>query len=1193
MDYSDSLDQFKKDLSRIFATPYNKLRTAVNTVAKKINIKPQNQQRNTLTNYLVGIAREKFTARNKEISERRQTAIKYSSVLGSLRQVLPAAEMEILKPSGIRLYRHEQDAEINLLFNAANVFNENVTMPRAREGVYIVRANTIAIIRGLFPDGADEMYMQRFFNTVFRDWLIENRINTFAANQAANKLLFVQRYNENWATPLWSAWREHNQRDFIIKDTIKPRMHWLAYIFNIGSGAGFNTDNVEFHLSFVADRRFDPITYERVGYAFYNPVGEKNCLVKIIEPYVSPAKKDAFDEMTRHLIHKNNEPAFIDANFINALGKLLEVKISLYSPYGALINKPTQVLGRQGNKKNFKIIVKDRHAHVFRPQTISKVEYINTYEDIAALGATKNIAAVIDTRDTFTQGNIAGTPFDYFRVPTDNTATDKRPLSAVITLDGYGESAVATIHKYIRPSSITGIEADDADRSLFAKTNPSSIFLHHFVRKHGITTPPKFVRELAALAGTPFSTATYIETTKNTNLIEIDHNASYASFQFSKYYNGFPIGNFVKAAGPPRIVEDAELRPAFVEVRYMYLRSDESRYAANYNDGLKKLRGDFRVITYPEYLRWSEMYHIDVINTTYATFKHCDLQNDLDEVKQRMRDLVGTPTEEDIMNDIYDVVPLYIKQMRNMFTGKLIQGGLYEYGSTKVITTNDKTEFEIMVAEITRETGQPPQSEIYVSPYGVSTYRITININHVSHKYPHIYAYITALSRLAILDKIAELRTNIYATIARVHVDAIYVTCPRQINQTRIREREYIDMILAEIPGMTQRGQEPRPHDWKIGVGKSYEQKISDDKPLVFSEPDHIQQVDTPYPIHRMVCVEGPGGCGKTYNALRYMRNESEGRALYIAPTIILRDEIRDTLEALGKDRDDCICDAKILYLLSTDTRIPKYRELMNKIENVYTHFIIDEAFKIDGKSLEALIKLADRHKKNVIMLGDQKQIRTAIGGLEVDEKKLKEWNTMFFTDPRLERSQDKPMRHSYEWGTFLDSLREMTSRQMIETLMASNEFGPTNPNGVKIIYKEETTDNRYKFFADEARTNEIQLDNAALAFCGNWRTIATLNQMLINSNRVVRLTHIKKWRVLAYADNLKPFIWNKSAFGEQMPKKKRYFIDHAYTIDSQQGRTCENPIQYIDCNTMYDRHGCIYTALTRARRPSQITLVL
>ena len=1018
---------------------------------------------------------------------------------------------------------------------------------------------------------------------LFKNWINATRLANIEV--PPNRVMFIMRRNisaDGMNEVVWSAWR-NNDGTYNISSRSAQRFFWLDYLSGISRGLTHVIDPYELIIDFVAPKRDNP-HFVQVGYDYTMAPGEKNCLVRILEPFVPQPVNDKFKEMTDHLIHKQDAPAYIDDSFIDRLGKLLRVKISLYTPYGALHDTPTKILGSGGNKKNFKLIVNNRHATVFAPTVVNKVNYIDSPADYIAVAGSPNVSTVIEMSDPFVYPIIENTPWAYNAYLHPENETSKRNISAFITVDGFGRNeATTTMNKFLRPSAITGIPEDDQNPALFNKTNPSGVFLYNFIRKNNFTVPPRFVHELACKAGRPFGTAEMKITKDRTRLIEIDQNASYASFEFSKFYEGMPVGNWMKIAGPPKELPDPELRPAFIEVVNIKpkklpiedvsegTKQSNMKFNAlvyDYFEALGQLRSDFSVITYPEYKAWSAIADIDVVNTTYATFQRIGIYDDLNDLSNRMR--VALQTNQESATLVESTIAAYVKRMRNAFTGKLIQGGLDSYGAIKTIVTRSREEFEIMIAEHERDFGELPPTEIITDEINESTlYKITTTVRKPGHRFPHIYAYITALSRLSVLGMLSTLKTNHHA-VARVHVDAIYVRVP-----SKYRDEQYANIIKQTIGGIGA-----NPGQFKVEpVHKKYNQKeITKSSFNIFDGQfyaifSHAQPAAEGYPGHRKVVVTGPGGTGKTHVAVNFL-SDNNGRALYLTPTKELRGELRDKLDDIGKQPSDCVClesvRRAIVGLREARERgrvpPPEYIGRLSEIAAKYTYIIIDEFCKTDGAHLQEIIAFAEQYRKNIIMMGDFNQTIFSLSGVYATRQKLTEWGFHMFVDPRNARAPGKPMRHDYTWGTFLDSIAGLDSEVQVQRLI---------DYGIQTI------------------TEDAPLNPAALVYCGTWSKIAQYNGALLANDTAARLAIIGKKETIPYDQGLKSKVWNKQAFAEPQPRGMKYSVDFAITVDSVQGSTVENPIQYIHVASLINRWGAIYTAATRSRTPQQIVLII
>ncbi len=1196
MNFSEVSKKFNDRIREIYSADYKSLRAALTAEARRLNQKVSrivdNVRAETIRKYFAKQAEETFKAAASRLTRSKGiTAAQLARVI-ELRTNLINAEPERIQAQ-ITIDRRILDTPADNLLRVINwtfvyeravarapeVFARHVSPLDLNGNLITVDVNVYAIYQECFgphfdewandendrhPDSVSPLVLAEFGDTVFKEWIYENRLNRIAI--PPNRNLFMMRtdtrpYRGINSVIAWTAWRQSDGSLLGAAGASTP--FWLGKIVYAEEWFAFYF-RYKLEMYLVEPKR-EGEKFVRVGYTMYNRPGDKNCLVRILSPFVQNDTRERFDELTKDLIHKEDAPAFITPEFIDRLGKLMRVKISLYTPYGAMKDQPAQILGAGGNKKNFKIIVKNEHANVYAPAIVNKVNYINSIDDYIAAASKPNMSTVVDIRQPVQLGYLKNTPWQFY-----DQCKDVEAITGYITVDGFGTEAITTMNKFLRPSAITGNPNDDTNPALFTKTTPAGIFMYDFVRKNKLTIPPEFVARQASVAGRPFGTAELAKCKKGTHVIEIDQNASYASYEFSPFYEGFPVGNWIKIAGAPTEQPDPELKPAFVEVAAMRARAPQADIY-NYGEMLGQLRSDFSVITYPEYKRWLEYFDIDVINTTYATFQRISVYDDLNALTERIK--VNTPEPAD--HETY-VIPAYVKNMRNSFTGKLIQGGLEIYGAQKTISTTSRDEWEIMIAEHQKEFGTLPDCEIKdVFGDGSSKiYRLTTTINKPGHKFPHIYAYITAISRLSVLEKLIQLKTAGFKPV-RVHVDAIYVRCTN-----RKVGNDFARHVASKIPGV-EFSPVHTPGLFKAEVTyKQFDQpeptksafNINDGE--FYGIMSHAQPAAEGYPGHRKVVVIGAGGIGKSTVAVNFLRDRSAGRALYLTPTRELRSEMRDKLDAVGKEPSDCICleglRRAITHVAEATERgkmpAPEYIARLEEVKAKYTYLIIDEFCKTDGVHLREVIRFAETYRKNIVMMGDYNQTVFSLSGIRADKEKLTEWGFMLFADPRNARAVDKPMRHSYEWGTFLDSIAELQPAEQVAALQA---------RGIRVV------------------AEDAQLDPTGLIYCGNWATIAKYNGELLTTNTAARVKLINKRETLPYAENLKPQIWNKASFTEKQPRGAKYSVDFAITVDCVQGSTVENPIQYIHVASLVSRWGAIYTAVTRSRTPEQIVLVM
>lgn len=943
-----------------------------------------------------------------------------------------------------------------------------------------------------------------------------------------DKYLFIRRDQRGGIN--WNCYRDHINKDYIANRDRPPNTFLGGDLYG-GTMDGYN--DVNYHLTFVAPVLQKNIIYVRIGYdRFLNPYGEKNCVVRILSPFVNNQNQDIknkFENMTCNLIHKQDKPAYINQDFIDKLGKLLRVQIHLYTPYGVYSKKPAVILGAGGNKKHFKMVIQHNHAKLFAPTKVDEVRYIQTVEDhITKIGPQMSTIVELENASNIYWSSLEKSPFAYTR------PHNKANLAGFIMV----ENENLIMYKYLRPSCITGIIADDNNKKLFGCTTPAGVFRFHFIRKHELIAPPEFVFEQAREAGRPFGTTIFQPCKKFCHRAEIDQNASYASFEFSKYYDGFPVGNWMKLAGPPQL--DKLLKPAFLEIKSIKPR--EGVINQQYFDYLTRLRNNFKFITAPEFYRWSEFMEIEVINTTYASFKKISLFEDLNEVESRIREY------SDVDNDI----KFYIKQLRNKFTGKLIQGGLDTYEEEKIVTTDDFYEMEVIVGEILRDTGVMPMVEtiqIGTQSTGWQRYKIHFHIKKAGNKFTNIYSYITAISRLSVMDQIMNLR-KINLQVLKVHVDAIYVKKPSKYNYPEFRA------YLANHTNISD-----KPGDFKVTPAEFGEMLgTTAIKPPIFSEGSPQEEG---YPLHTKVVITGPGGCGKSTIALNFLRNGG-GKVLYLAPTI----ELRENLRANAKDPKNVICLEKLKQAILRGPTVPYAAEI---IANALTfnYIIIDEYPKCDGINVRVIVDFCEKYRINLVMLGDYNQTTFNLSGITCDVPTLNAWGFMLYADPRNARTPDKILRHNYEWGAFLDSIAPLSSASQCEIL--KKKLGIIRPV-------------------------EYKIPNASLIYCGTWKQIYNYNTRFVADaadNDLLPLKNIKTGeKVKLMKKDVLPYIFHKREFDEKPSKFHKYTVWYAVTVDCVQGSTIDLDGQYIDVKTLINRRGAIYTAVTRSRQPDQINLI-
>jgi hypothetical protein len=921
--------------------------------------------------------------------------------------------------------------------------------------------------------------------------------------------------------------------------------------------------------------------------------GDMNCLVKLVKPFVPTiiGNGQKFQKLISDKVHGDN-PCLVDLDFADKIGKLAGIAISYYTPFAKKINKPTITVGRGGNKKVLKVLVQNQHAQFNAPDHIDQVAYHENIEHFHAMLHDPRFVSYHNVIDAAPK-ELRETPWSFSR---DN-------ITSYITVTGL-DKPKTILNKFLRPSMITGRKSDDKNRIFFSKVKPEDIFFTDFVNHYNVKAPPEFIKTLARKCASPFGTIALNTLEKNlagdrhVEYIEIDHNASYPSFQYSPYYVGLPMGNFTMAPishaklaqGP--IDNTAELKPAFLVVANMTLRQGAPKRAEIYLKTLKIMHNDLSVITYSEYLAWSTMFDIEVTAAAYASFEQVDIYGQFSKIEDRIRESTGLEAPGE---PYYDPVKDYVKQIRNRFVGRLVMGGLANDMSKEVFETSSRVEFETMLKEIEQEypaeihghpfveekviLNDPDASvsrekqtpEAFYQKETQSVFTIKTRADTKRAKFPHLYAYIIALSRLAIIDKVVELEMLTGEAPAQVRVDAIFV------------KAKYIDLIPT-----TSRS----PHEFKVvRTNKHLYPHAVVSRDLRHNSDDY-SGVYSSYPLASRVCVTGPGGVGKSYHAVRFQTN----RAIYFAPSYNLRGKLRADLAVVNETafhKSEAYCIQKLVMALdniSNDHQHAEYIKNMaqfsgtllshqfaflHKIARMDTIFI-DEFTKTDGAQLAKVLAFAQAHRINVIMLGDYNQTIFSQSAIRATRDQLVEWNFNLFTDPRCERAEGKPARHMPDWGRHLDSLAELTPDEQLHKIFEWNE---SHPNKVKI-------------------TSDLAI-GSHIYYCGTWARINEINTQIIERGLITKVRSIKDGSIMPYEPTMANNIWNKASFTEKKPTKqgrgatKQYNLFHAVSIDCVQGDTIDEETQYVDFASLKGRHGGFYTAITRSKRPEQLTIVV
>jgi hypothetical protein len=483
-------------------------------------------------------------------------------------------------------------------------------------------------------------------------------------------------------------------------------------------------------------------------------------------------------------------------------------------------------------------------------------------------------------------------------------------------------------------------------------------------------------------------------------------------------------------------------------------------------------------------------------------------------------------------NSKYELTEKQIKDFRNTIIGYSISGGIKETKKLH-IRTDDLQELNQLEYECDQNN----------LTFGYTPSGIIVDYKNKSSGLFHFHSYILGYALINVLRQ-WELLESLGQEVIGFNVDSLLYN-PLESN----RSVEFHDTHIA---------------GWKMGTAKLY--KTLDVKPVT-------PEVKNTVPINTLTLqenpkllpntyIEGPAGISKSYECLLNPAYNS----CFLTPTRALRDELKKYFPLLP------IYTLEKYFQLGKD--IHTWKMLRNKHANYpkgFKHVHIDECYMYNSSDWKEILLRASIDGSNVIAIGDPKQICSSINSDPITPE--------FFIDKKFEvkyitRSISSIARHSFEYGSWLDSLRSKSeSDQMVECLTKYNISVPFD---------------------------QIEYNPNHRIICSTHEQVKKYNQKAKNQKDIVNPTVLVRDmksndKKEMYLSPLNPLIWwDKKNMKDSILDQpdKRYEPIYASTIDSFQGKTCDYKL-LIDTTNITKREGCLYTAITRTQTPQQILLIV
>jgi hypothetical protein len=919
-----------------------------------------------------------------------------------------------------------------------------------------------------------------------------------------------------------------------------------------------------------------------LGYLNHKP-GTLNCVIDAVHRALPQNKKESFLNTYGNMKHEENIPKFVDIKFMHEMGKHVSnnITLRLYTEFGYAINQPSITIGRNKGKV-IELLIYENQADLLPNRDCGEIEYIDEATEINLDNFIQyepcNNLSIFDRNKTGNDAINECNLFGYKLNPTE--------LKKSFGWREYKNNRIL-LKKYLKPSTVTGNPIDDEDVKYYKCITIDAVFAKRFAKYNEFMRTPMGLYDIIKQAAIPFSQFNFAP--DNQDSIEVDQNASYASYENNEYYQGFPSGYWRHVGTTPD--ETYIDKVAFVEVTHISPRENDESIQMYIN--LQSLCPDVKVIPGPLYRYLRNYLDFQINSTIYAEHRPAHLQTLLQEVKDRLN-----------LNENQ------CKILRNTCLGRLVGGGTKNNRIAYTFVTRNPEYSELLIGEI---EATPGASHTITVDNGVFNITAKVPTNKQAN-YLHQYTYVLAYSKISTLKQLLALqmytKKHNLSPPTSVHVDAIRMS------------KQAFEQIPKERFNIYHRQTRYVYGEWKYTklAPSHVKPNTNEPKDLIFAKP-HPYPVN-PIPLYPQVVITGPPGVCKTANIIKCAPRS----ALYAGPTKELRKKTRidlqrfrdyDPIEAKrwvvtyqliiyhykifmywrkametnegqvmvrrridGRNKD-LLEDIKTLSVADKwkNYRFFKSRfiDIIKDVQEIY----LDEFTKAGLTDMILLKKIAEDRRIFLTVVGDYEQTINEIEPVEdrvksiqasglklnqysgVTKDNLEAMGFIMFDDPRSARSpaDDKGHRHNYEYGNFLDTMRGKSPEEQIQIAIDSGRY--------QIVE------------AFTPGTNDLFIS-------GRWSAIAEYNakvpkDMLINV-RDLKTREMKK-ALITDAN-----VWStKTRMEETAPKGKTHIAYCSTTVDACQGETFVTPV-ILDVNTL-TKHGAFYTAISRTPTADLVVL--
>lgn len=865
-----------------------------------------------------------------------------------------------------------------------------------------------------------------------------------------------------------------------------------------------NIDVIQLQTHFIDAKDLETQQIRRVG-----ELSTENCVINCLRMYNKNLPDTIYKKLPK-LVPTPDKRVFLeDEPTIDRVAKTASVSLELYTPLGRYHNKPWKTFGYKG-KKIIKLQVRNEHATMMNPTKIARIQYV-PQDELILTDATNII--------------------DYGKNPDDT-------IQYIIkTIDG-----VNIIYKSFRPSQWTNhkdIDTDIKTALFFDETHVAAYMFKKQYDLNPIADPDirNLVKQAEMFIGR--GVVDMVNPIDLDDATEYDQKKNYWSAKKSAYYQGFPTRNLIPSRFDHTTKDVAFVIVSAITIENPHLKNAFSHIYQNYNP---------RVLFYPLY-----RYLVDNGATIDVEFALTSNHQDIDMVEfisgfvnQAFNSCPDLLPPGDLPN--YDQMVDHItestcKRIGHKINGQTISGGLAE---TKIIKINDLTEIE-RDQHIKECNDNEYRFNINPSATLPDRYDVNVFVPNKSKGLFHYHSAVLGYAAIHVLSKWVEL-ANQGKTIIAYNVDALVVQGKQPIKASSNNQHwknQVGDWSATHQVKAYYKLLKPTTPDDETVYRTNYRWVREQRKSLEI--PDNIR----PFPEDVFNLILGAGGLGKSYEVkINPYYKQAIG-----TPTRMLRD------------------DHKRMYMNTVTAHkyfqftmlLEKYLLMRGSYMKPARVIVIDEAGMFTESQWDRMIEVAKLDNTIIIALGDFEQIMSSIGSSPVNYEYFKKRGfniTTMTRDPN-----NTKLRHTYEYGSFLDSLRGLDISKQVQKITSSGRYMTVDlndiiENGMTVVVDKHSHAHKIHQLAKAHYTaNSIPVPCVSI--------------------KKDKRGNVKRGSIVNVDPTSKFIFWDRKSMTTVVPEGMLYEPNIAITVDSTQGKTYAVGTTTVVHMGMV-RHGSVYTAITR-----------